>query len=320
LSPLHQDLPECLVCFLVAAEKGKTRMNASTSPHGFTTARGRGYRPEQVDRHIDGLFRDRDDAWERAARLTVLAKEMEAQAGELRERIAQLPPQTYESLGGRAQTILALAVESADELRTGAEDDAAALTGEAEARALAVRDAVRAESEQLRTEAEEAASGLLAAANTEADAVLTGARRDAKEWRTRAQAALKDTRKRTEEVRTGQEKEHAERWEAGGRDLAAREAEADERFAALTSRAEAVLAAARRGLAEAEEEARHGQEDAEARGAELVAGARGVEAGVERETERVLREHEAAREEVQSHMAHVRNSLATLTGRAVADG
>ncbi|ESU49677.1 putative cellulose-binding protein [Streptomyces sp. HCCB10043] len=34
-----------------------------------------------------------------------------------------------------------------------------------------------------------------------------------------------------------------------------------------------------------------------------------------RETERILREHEEGREEVQAHMAHVRSSLAALTGR-----
>ncbi|GAA3489058.1 cellulose-binding protein [Streptomyces cremeus] len=295
-------------------------MNASTSPHGFTTVRGRGYRPEQVDRRVDALFRDRDDAWERAARLTVLAKQMEAEAAALRERVAQLPPQTYESLGERAQTILALSRESADELRTQAEDEAAELRATAVAEGSAVREAARAAAERVRAQAEETASRLLAEAATAADGVRTAARRDAEEWGAEAQAALKETRKRSEGIRTDQEQEHAARWEAAERAVAEREAEADERFAALTSRAEAVLAAARKDLAEAEEEARHGQEDAEARAAELVAEARGVEARIERETERVLREHDEAREEVQAHMAHVRNSLATLTGRATTEG
>ncbi|NEC65517.1 cellulose-binding protein, partial [Streptomyces sp. SID9727] len=74
-------------------------------------------------------------------------------------------------------------------------------------------------------------------------------------------------------------------------------------------------AAARRARAEAEEAARHGQEDAEARAAELIARARVREERVVRETERVLRVHEEGREEVQAHMAHVRSSLAALTGR-----
>ncbi|MDV9202423.1 cellulose-binding protein, partial [Streptomyces sp. Wh19] len=75
------------------------------------------------------------------------------------------------------------------------------------------------------------------------------------------------------------------------------------------------LEEARRALAETEEAARHGQEDAEARAAELIAEARVREERVVRETERIVREHEEGRDEVQAHMAHVRNSLAALTGR-----
>lgn len=52
---------------------------ASASPHGFATVRGRerGYRPEQVEACAAALSEERDAAWERAARLTVLAREME---------------------------------------------------------------------------------------------------------------------------------------------------------------------------------------------------------------------------------------------------
>ncbi|MCG7527623.1 cellulose-binding protein, partial [Streptomyces sp. OfavH-34-F] len=67
--------------------------------------------------------------------------------------------------------------------------------------------------------------------------------------------------------------------------------------------------------AEGEEAARHRREDAEAGAAELLAQARVREERVVRETERILREHEEGREEVQAHMAHVRSSLAALTGR-----
>ncbi|MBK3586148.1 cellulose-binding protein, partial [Streptomyces sp. MBT57] len=74
-------------------------------------------------------------------------------------------------------------------------------------------------------------------------------------------------------------------------------------------------AEAARGLAETQEAARHGQEDAEARAAEVLSQARVREERIVRETERVLREHEEGREEVQAHMAHVRSSLAALTGR-----
>lgn len=70
---------------------------ASSSPHGFVTVRGRGYRPEQVEAFAAGLSRERDGAWERAARLTVLAKDMEVEAEHLRDAVSRLAPQTYET-------------------------------------------------------------------------------------------------------------------------------------------------------------------------------------------------------------------------------
>ncbi|MCZ9337953.1 cellulose-binding protein, partial [Streptomyces sp. TRM76130] len=48
--------------------------SASAPVHGFVAVRGRGYRPEQVDVRAAVLSRERDAAWERAARLTVLAR------------------------------------------------------------------------------------------------------------------------------------------------------------------------------------------------------------------------------------------------------
>ncbi|MEU1024647.1 hypothetical protein ABZ366_21625, partial [Streptomyces sp. NPDC005904] len=71
--------------------------------------------------------------------------------------------------------------------------------------------------------------------------------------------------------------------------------------------------------AETEEAARHGEEDAQARGAEIVAQARLREERIIRETERVLREHGERWDEVRAHMDHVRSSLAALTGRAPAE-
>lgn len=75
--------------------------SASMSPPGFVTVRGRGYRPAQVEAYTAALCADRDAAWERAARLTVLAREMEEEAERLREVVTRLAPQTYESPGAR---------------------------------------------------------------------------------------------------------------------------------------------------------------------------------------------------------------------------
>ncbi len=83
----------------------------------------------------------------------------------------------------------------------------------------------------------------------------------------------------------------------------------------MIGRAESRLAEARRSLSETEEQARHGQEDADAKAAELLTEARLKAERTERATERVLREHEEARDEIHSHMEHIRSSLSALTGR-----
>ncbi|GAA1349161.1 hypothetical protein GCM10009612_01480 [Streptomyces beijiangensis] len=289
-------------------------------PPGFAVVRGRGYRSGQVDRFVAALSLDRDEAWERAARLTVLAKEMEGEASALRERVAGLAPQTYATLGERAQALLALSSDEADEVRTGAQEAAQAVQTAAEQVARRLADAARADADAVRTEADARAQELLDDAQSTADDLRIGSHRDVKEWRGEALTALKDTRVRTSAFLAEQEKEQAERWDAAERDLADRERACEAREAELAAYAERRLAEAGRALAEAEETARHGQEDAEARGAELLADGRIREERAARETDRILREHEDAREELRAHMAHVRSSLATLTGRAPAEG
>ncbi|QEV18508.1 hypothetical protein [Streptomyces alboniger] len=292
---------------------------ASSSPHGFTTVRGRGYRPQQVEAYAAGLSEERDGAWERAARLTVLAKDMEVQAEHLRDAVSRLAPQTYETLGERPQRILALAEAEAAAVREAARAQAQAVTGEAEAGARGVREAARAYADEVGADADEWVRRRLLDDRATADAARISARRDVKEWRGEALAALREMRQRCEGLLAEQQKEQAERWEAAEREIAEREAASDARDAELIAAAEARLSEAKRAFAEVEESARHGQEDAAARGAEVIAEARVREDRITRETERLLREHGERWDEVRAHMDHVRSSLAALTGRAPAE-
>ncbi|WP_107082516.1 DivIVA domain-containing protein [Streptomyces sp. Mg1] len=292
------------------------------SPHGqgFGTVRGRGYRMEQVDRYLARLSDSRDEAWERVARLTVLAKRMEAEAGRLREAVAELAPQRYDDLSERARRILLLAEEEAEAVRDEAGADVLAIQGAAEAHADRVTELAGHDAEAVREQTEVRARQLLLRAQREADEERGGARDEAAAWRAEAAAALAEMERRSQALLAEREQERVERRDAAERELAAREGELEARLLELDRCAEAGLAQARRALAEAEEAARHGQEDAEARGAELVAAARVREERVGRETERILREHEESQEEMRAHMNHVRSSLAALTGRAPAEG
>ncbi|MFC0847892.1 cellulose-binding protein [Streptomyces noboritoensis] len=291
------------------------------SPQGFAVVRGgRGYRPDQVDRQLSVLGEERDAAWERAARLTVLAKRMEAEAAALRDRVAALGPQSYESLGRRAQALHALAVEEADAVRAAAHEEAVGLRDAADAAGRVARESAREYGESVRAEADARAQQLLLAARATADEHLNEARAEADERRAEAADALREVRERTAATLADQAREHAERVEALDREFVAREVASAAHHAESTASAESALAEAGRAWTATQESARHGQENAEARAAEALAEAAVRAERIGRDTERVLREHAEAREEVVSHMAHVRSGLAGLTGRAAAEG
>ncbi|WP_406148328.1 cellulose-binding protein [Streptomyces sp. NBC_01012] len=287
------------------------------SAHGFVGVRGRGYRPEQVDRKVASLSAERDEALERISRLTERAEALAAESARLGEVVASLPPQTYQSLGERARQILALAEAEAEAARGAAIEEAQTLRDAAVAAAQESRESARASAEAVRAAADAGADEVLAAARDAAGALVGEARQEAGEVRGAAEAEMAGTRRRTAGVLSHQEQEHAERGRVADDEIAAAEAAVAEREAELAARGAELLDRARRELAEAEEAAALGQRDAEARAAGLLSGAEVTRERVVRETERILREHEEGREEVQAHMAHVRNSLAALTGRAV---
>ncbi|MFF0336748.1 cellulose-binding protein [Streptomyces fimicarius] len=280
--------------------------------------RGRGYRPEQVDRAVAARTAERDSALAKVSRLTALAEELAGEAARLAETAAALPEPDYAELGERAQRILGLAREQAAALRADAETAGQELADTADAEARAAGEAAREAADAVRAAAVAAAEERVAGAVREAEGILAAAREEAERVRGAAEAAMAQTRSRTASVLAHQDQEHTERQQAAEADIAAAEAESEARHTALTERAEALLAEAGRDLAAVQEAARHGQEDAEARAAEILSEARVREERVVRETERILREHEEGREEVQAHMAHVRSSLAALTGRVAA--
>ncbi|MEU6320997.1 cellulose-binding protein [Streptomyces sp. NPDC047009] len=292
--------------------------STSGSPRGFLPVR-RGYRPDQVDAYAAALAQDRDAAWERAARLTVLAKEMEGDLERLRETVAQLGPQTYEALGDRARQLFGMAQEQAATLREETRQETQALVDAAEDAARQLRETAQASADAVRAEAEERIRTRLLAARAEADDVRIAARREVKEGRGEALAALREVRQRTETLLTEQEREHAERLEGEERAAEVRAAAVEASEAERVARAEASLSEAKRALAETEEATRHLQRDAQTRAAELIADARLTEERIARETERVLREHAEQWDCVQAQMDHVRNSLAMLMGRAAAE-
>ncbi|MFD5451162.1 cellulose-binding protein [Streptomyces sp. NPDC003470] len=291
--------------------------SASVSPHGFETVRGRGYRPEQVDAGVAALSRERDAAWERAARLTVLAREMGTELDRLRETVAGLEPQDYEALGERARCLFRLAQEEAETVRERERHAAEELVSGARARAAEVRDAARAYADAVRAEADEWAGELVLAARARADEVRIAARREVRTERGEALFVLREARRRTSSTLAGQESEFAARWAEAEREETGRAAALDAHHEELVAGAERALAEARRDLAEAEESAGLRQEEARARAAEIVATARARAEEIARETERVLHEHGERWDEMQDQISSCRGHLGSLTTRGV---
>ncbi|MFE1025320.1 cellulose-binding protein [Streptomyces sp. NPDC058818] len=293
--------------------------SASAPPHGFVTVRGRerGYRPEQVEACAEAISRERDAAWERAARLTVLAREMEEELEDLRDVVAQLTSQDYEALGESARRLFQLAREEAEAVRERARRAAEGLTEDARAHAAGVREAAQAHADAVRAEADERARHRLLAARAEADETRIEARREVKAGRGEALAALREMRKRTTGMLAEQGRELAERRAAEERAEDERARALDAHHAELVARAEQEAGEAAEALADAEEAAGRWQEEARDRAAEVVAEARARQERIARDTERVLREHGERWDELQAHMASVRSNLSSLTGRAV---
>ncbi|MFC7984334.1 cellulose-binding protein [Streptomyces sp. NPDC057336] len=292
--------------------------SASASPHGFVTVRGRerGYRPEQVEELTAALCEERDAAWERAARLTVLAREMGTELEGLREVVARLPAQDYEVLGERARSLFRLGQEEAEAVRKGARAEADGMLADARAYGARVREAAQAHADDVRAQADEWHRKRLEAARAEADEVRIAARREVKAGRGQALAALREMRRRTTGMLAEQNREHAERAAAQERAREEASRAADAHHAELLARAERELAEARAELAEAEVTAVRWQEEARTRASETVAGARARQERIARETERVLHEHGERWDELQAHVASVRSNLSALTGRA----
>src|SRR5882672_5036152 len=134
---------------------------ASAAARGrFDIVRTRGYRPDQVDRFLDELSEDRDAAWERAARLTVLANEMDAECGALQKQVEALTSSAYDALGSGAQELLRLV-----------EEESRAVRDRAETEAQYARDAADTARRTLQDETRAAAAARLAAAEDQAQRV-----------------------------------------------------------------------------------------------------------------------------------------------------
>ncbi|GAA1975032.1 hypothetical protein [Kitasatospora viridis] len=291
-------------------------MSDAIPSYGFTQAR-RGYAPEQVDRALTALTAQRDEAWHRLSVLGAQIRDLETALVAARQAAAEAPEPDYTTLSEQAGDLMAIADNEARQIREKAERFAEDTRDDTYQAGQDGQQAAEEYSAATRTEADQAARRTDERTRAEAERLRGEADRDSRTTRDTATAEAAKIRVAAAEA--------GERAEAK---LAELRREADERFAAEEAAAQAADAAsstaAEGRLREAEQHresvlgvVKQIDTDAQARADKLVEQAR-------REAERInsaSAEERAAFDErlstVQTHLDHIKGTLASLTGKAV---
>ncbi|MQY16844.1 hypothetical protein SRB5_70470 [Streptomyces sp. RB5] len=281
---------------------------------------GEGYRPDQVDEALHRLGEDRDSAWERAARLTVLAREMERELAGLTARMAEFGRQTYADLGDGAVTLFEMARAEADAVRAAGRAEADAVTDAASRAAALTHEAARAAAGEVLAEAEAHWRSVTGAAQAEADELLAAARTDAEAVTGEADRALAEVRRRAAATLADTEAKEAAAARADQGDLREREAAWERDLAGRTERAHHRVEAAQNAYAQAGRATAAKRQASEVRAAEIVAEAGVIAERVELDTERRLRAVGERCEAIRAHLDYVRTGLATITFRPPPEG
>ncbi|WP_329567011.1 hypothetical protein [Kitasatospora sp. NBC_01266] len=291
-------------------------MSDAIPSYGFTAAR-KGYAPEQVDRALGALTAQRDHAWHRLSQLGAQIRELETALAAARQAAAEAPEPDYSTLSEQAGDLMAIAENETRQIREKAERfstqtrDAVAEAGRTrQSEAAAYATATRAE-------ADEAARRTEVSTRAAAEKLRTDAEQDARACRDAATA--ESARIRVAAAEAG------ERAEAK---LAELRRDADERFAAEEAAAAAedakISLAAEHRLKEAEQHrettlgvVKQIDTDAQAKADQLIETARREAEQINARTAAERAEFDKRLETVQTHLDHIKGTLASLTGKAV---
>ncbi|WP_344447101.1 hypothetical protein, partial [Kitasatospora nipponensis] len=291
-------------------------MSDAIPSYGFTAAR-RGYAPDQVDHAMAALTAQRDEAWQRLSLLGAQLRELEQRLVATRQAAADAPEPDYATLSEQAADLMAIADNEARAVRDKARQRSEETGRQVREAAQAAGTAATAYADATRAEAQQAARRIEERTRAEAEKLRGEADRDARAIRDGATGEAAKTRVAAAEA--------GERAEAK---LAELRRDADQRFAAEEAAAAAedakISLAAERRLKEAEQHRenvlgliKQTDTDAQAKADQLIDQAR-REAG--RINAACVSEREAFDKKlatVQTHLDHIKGTLASLTGKAV---
>jgi cell division septum initiation protein DivIVA len=276
----------------------------------------RGYEPAQVDKRLNELAQQAEEARAHAAQLAARVQQLEqdkqAGGGEQQPVLA-----TFDHLGQRVAEMLRLAEEEAHELldrgRAALEQERSTVADEVSRQ----RSDADRHAEQRRTDADTEAVRVLEDARKTADDRIDAAERDAAARMQEAEAIYEHQRAKAAQAAADFETTLARRRSAAEEDFTTQMQEHQQRLAELESHIEITRTSAEKMNDEAVRESRRLHEEAEKQAAAIVGEARAHAARVRADSDRELAAATQRRDSINAQLSNVRQMLATLTGGAM---
>jgi len=291
----------------------------------------RGYDTAQVDQHVRDLTQAAAAARREAGDLSIqvskleaaqlqLKSEVEAHAARTRaleEAQTKAVAPTYADLGQRIGSMLALADEEGNELRTNARADAETHHALADESARATRQGADDYAKETRSAADVEAARVLEDARRRADSILDDANRQATARREEAEAVYERARAKSAAAAADFETTLATRRDTSAQEFAVQVTASEQQLAAIQQRAEQTRKDSERARLEAASKSAQQLEQARAQAQAMVAEAKTKAERIRDDSERVLVAATQRRDSINAQLTNVRQMLATLSGGAM---
>jgi DivIVA domain-containing protein len=291
----------------------------------------RGYDTAQVDQHVNDLTQAAAAARREAGDLSIQVSKLEAaqrqlkgdleaqatRARALEEEQKKAAAPTYADLGQRIGSMLKLADEEGNELRTRAQADAEAHHALADESARATREGADVYAKETRSAADAESARVLEDARRRADSILDDADRQATARREEAEAVYERARAKSAAAAADFETTLATRRDTSAQEFAVQIAAAEQQLAAVQQRAEQTRIDSELRQQEAADKSAHQLSEAKALAQAMVAEAKTKAERIRDDSERVLTAATQRRDSINAQLTNVRQMLATLGGGAM---
>jgi hypothetical protein len=291
----------------------------------------RGYDTAPVDQHVRDLTQAAVAARREAGELSIQVSKLEAgqrqltndveahaaRAHALEEAQKKAAAPTYLDLGQRIGSMLMLADEEGNELRTRAQADAETHHALADESARATRESADGYATETRSAADAEAARVLEDSRRRADSILDDADRQATARREEAEAVYERARAKSAAAAADFETTLATRRDTSAQEFAVQVAAAEQQLAAIQQRSEQIRTDSERAQQDAASKSAHQLERASAQAQTLVAEAKTKAERIRDDSERVLVAATQRRDSINAQLTNVRQMLATLSGGAM---